>query len=354
MPSIPYLRLRWLAWAISLIRKASGQKPGLKIGLAEPRYFGRDLFDYWGNNYSGQAKPKIAEDFPKRVRDFISRALQEPDRPFLPSLAALDSVLANVIDTFMMINEYNILPDVARASSEQLPYAQMAPNGAAVSLVIDALENRRYHRLEPPWFDTDDDPRAGRYYRPYAYYYRPPSFARRHTSPVLLPEALSNINSELAAAVRPITQVSVRTDPTNGKRFVIFKSGDEDFFPEEVSDGTVKWLCLLVSLFIPFSKVYLLEEPENFLHPWMQQRLIAIMREQASKNKTIFFISSHSSTILNGAYPKEILLVANGPSGTELSQVADIEEVEKVLAQSNFHLGDLWVSGAIGGVPSNG
>ena len=132
-----------------------------------------------------------------------------------------------------------------------------------------------------------------------------------------------------------------------------FESGDDDFYPEEVSDGTVKWLCLLVSLFVPFSKVYLLEEPENFLHPWMQQRLIAIMREQAKANNTIFFVSSHSATILNGVHPEEILIVRNGPNGTELSAIQNLDEVREALRQSDFHLGDLWVSGAIGGVPIN-
>ena len=53
-------------------------------------------------------------------------------------------------------------------------------------------------------------------------------------------------------------------------------------------------------------------------------------------------------------HPEEILVVTNGPSGTDLSSIADLHEVKKVLQESDFHLGDLWVSGAIGGVPSNG
>ena len=36
-----------------------------------------------------------------------------------------------------------------------------------------------------------------------------------------------------------------------------------------------------------------------------------------------------------------------------MSEIADKAEVEKVLAESDFRLGDLWVSGAIGGMPAD-
>jgi hypothetical protein len=347
-------------FCISLSRKGPSQKASLKINLAAPTEFGRDLFNLWNTQYSSQPKTRIAEDFPKLIKRLLTRVLHEPDKSFLPVLAGFDPVLTNIIDSFTLLNEYNIVPDVARASSEQLPFPQMAPNGAAVSLVIDALENERYHKLEQvQWLEMEEDYRSQRYFEPrpwrhYMHYRGTYSAYSQKISSVSLPQALENINKELAAAVRPITHVTVTTDPTNGKRFVVFKSGDEAFYPEEVSDGTVKWLCLLVSLFVPFSKVYLLEEPENFLHPWMQQRLIAIMRDQAKENKTIFFLSSHSATILNGAHPEEILIVTNGRSGTELSAIHDLDDVREALRQSDFHVGDLWVSGAIGGVPTSG
>jgi hypothetical protein len=270
-------------------------------------------------------------------------------------LIQFDQEISNVYNLFLYLNEYNIAPDVARSSTEQLPFARMMPNGAAVSEVIDALENKRYHKLEQSFFMEMEDlyglvsPFFFR--RPFLYHRYGYRIRRPKKGNVPYEDALDNINRELAAAVRPITAVSVDIDPTNGKRFVVFKSDKDRFSPEEVSDGTVKWLCILVSLFVPFSRVYLLEEPENFLHPWMQQRLIAIMREQAKSEKTIFFLSSHSATVINGAFPDEILVVTNKKNGTEISEMHDIDEVKNILSKSDFHLGDLWVSGAIGGVP---
>jgi len=324
--------------------------------LCPPTDFGHDLFSIWKVEHGSKRKSVIAEHFSdKGFHRTLERLRKDPDRSAFPLIAQLDEALNDIYSSFMFLNEYNILPDVARASTEQLPFAQMAPNGEGVSEVIDALEHQRYHKLEQLRFmDFDDMFGAEPYHFRYSPYMRMPfrlSRWRQEREPYS--GALDNINRQLSAAVRPITAVSVEIDPTSGRRFVVFEAGTEKFYPEEVSDGTVKWLCILVSLFVPFSRVYLIEEPENFLHPWMQQRLIEIMREQAKQNETIFLLSSHSATILNAALPEEILLVKQSDGGTVLSAMGNIEDIRKVLAESDFHLGDLWVSGAIGGVPAD-
>jgi predicted ATPase len=324
-----------------------------KVTLASPQTFGRDLFSVWRQEFGGTSKAALAGLFEKKwIRPRLYRLREEPDHSFVPMLAGLDTVLDHVQTSFRFLNEYSILPDVARASTEQLPFAQMAPNGHGVSEVIDALEKRRYDKLA--FAEAEEAyglgylyPRRLPYWLPFGRHLKP--YGTRLDAPY----AFAEINRELAAAVKPITRVSVDIDPTNGKRFVVFKAGRDTFYPQEVSDGTIKWLCILVSLFVPFSRVYLLEEPENFLHPWMQQRLISIMRRQAEQNKTIFFLASHSATILNAAFPEEILTVKQGKQGTDVSAMTDLQSVKKVLAESKFHLGDLWVSGAIGAVPAH-
>ncbi|MHC4405147.1 MAG: AAA family ATPase [Planctomycetota bacterium] len=341
-----------LLFSVQVTRR-NGKKAQIKRFLCMPSEFGRDLFSLWNAQFSDHNKVAIAERFGSKAPGHEFEAIRsEPDRSCFPALIHYDESISDIYSLFLYLNEYNIAPDLARSSTEQLPFARMLSNGASVSEVIDALENERYHKLEQAHFmemeDTYGDaepylPRRRYYYFRYEY--------RFHRGKQPFADALDNINKELAAAVRPITAVSVGIDPTNGKRFVVFKSDQDTFSPEEVSDGTIKWLCILVSLFVPFSHVYLLEEPENFLHPWMQQRLIALMREQAKSEKTVFFLSSHSATVLNGAFPEEILVVRHGDNGTEISQMDDIDTVKTVLSESDFHLGDLWVSGAIGGVP---
>ena len=343
-----------------IIRKPN-KIPRIKTYLCSPSEFGRDLFSSWKNDYYGKNKQQISEHAfkAKYFSEVIETLKAEPDRSYFPIIAMFDDVFGEIYSNLFFLNEYNIIPEVARSSTEQLPFAQMSPDGGAVSEVIDSLEKKRYNKFEQLRFIEMEEsyqfPPIFRNYRLSTFFGRSPVrflFIRRRRD-TIYKNALENINKELSAAVKPIINVSVSIDQTNGRRFVVFKTEDTIFFPEEVSDGTIKWLCILVSLFVPFTQVYLLEEPENFLHPWMQQRLIKIMREQSKTNGTIFLLSSHSSTILNGAYPEEVLIVKQTDRGTKISEMSDLDEIKNVLSESDFHVGDLWVSGAIGGVPSD-
>ncbi len=352
--------------AISLfllrITRPENAAPRMRRELLSPPLFGRDLFSLWEDKaHKTTKKTQLSDETLKRLDRMLNRLKDQPDRACFPFLSSLDKVIAEIHWKFLFLNEYNILPDVARTSTEQLPFARMATNGAGVSEVIDALENKRYNKLDlSKYAELDEFYGYGDYYPSY---YRPfyigqwraryPFHGRTEDRRESYSDALENISKELSAAVKTITGVSVAIDSTNGRRFVMFRAGENTFYPEEVSDGTIKWLCILVSLFVPFSSVYLLEEPENFLHPWMQQRLVQVMRGQSEKNGTIFLLSSHSATILNAAYPEEILIVKQTDNGTEISEMADLDQIREVLAESEFHLGDLWVSGAIGGVPAD-
>jgi len=330
----------------------------IDVYLSPPSDCGRDLFSDWRRS-RGTSKARLHKAFlGSTTKDIRYFAKSNPDRSLLPFLAQMDDRATYLYSQFTLLDEYNIVPDVARAATEQLPYASMASDGGSVSEVIDALMTGQVHKLVR---GNLDDPYAFGYFprrgpllyphqsswRRYVLESRP--YHRRRPTPSTLRE----INAQLASAVRPIQSVSVSIDPTTGKRFVVFKAGKHTFRPEEVSDGTIKWLCILVSLYVPFCRVYLLEEPENFLHPWMQQRLVHLMRQQAERAGTVFLLSSHSATMVNVAKPEEILLVRQTARGTQLSQVPNIEQVRAALDSSHFLLGDLWVSGAIGGVPGD-
>lgn len=321
------------------------------VGADRRGRFGKDLFKV-AHIPRRRRKDELIASIRDRVSDILKAAKPNGDRAFLPRLFHIDDTLTHTADLFLNLNEYNILPDVARQAADQLPVVEMLPDGRNLGEVIHTLEQRNFHRLRSSAQAYEDMA-----FSPYKAYWSYPnlrfvsrsgSWSRGDLRPVL-----TNINRELGTAVSPIESVSVEMDPTSGKRFVVFKAGKHKFYPEEVSDGTIKWLCILVSIYVPFSRVYLLEEPENFLHPWMQQKLIRIMREQALKNRTIFLLTSHSATVLNAADIEEILLVRSARKGTVISPVQSRDQIRRVLSESNFGLGDLWVSGAIGGVPAD-
>ena len=336
--------------------------------MLKPDILGKDFLSLPDRDLDRLTKPQLFSQTRKEISRLVKSHLKNDDKSFFPTFASFDNTLQTLSLFFLNLNEYNIIPNIARQSTDQLPYAEMLPNGEDLSEVIYALVNREYSRIgNPGIYDIGKSYPAfysrglalGSYY-PYSLLgvrYLPRIITRRDFelgSTRSTRTALDSINAELAAAVAPIEGVSSAIDQTNGKRFVVFKAGKNTFYPEEVSDGTIKWLCILVSIFVPFSTIYLLEEPENFLHPWMQQRLISIMREQAENNKTIYLLTTHSSTILNSAQIDEVVIIKHDSiAGTTATTVHNEKEIRNFLEESNFGLGDLWVSGAIGGVPGS-
>lgn len=307
------------------------------------------------------SKPSAFNEFRKSVSHLLSQARVNADRSILPIVATIDNRLAQQFTRLISLSEYNILPEAARQSSDTLPYAYMSSDGTGVAEVVHALESGQWGRIGRP----DDEVIMGgnryfwernRYHNRHWYF-----DSWRHSSMTDLRDSsdkpLVRINMELAAAVSYIQKVSVALDPTNGKRFVIFHSKNGNvFFPREVSDGTLKWLCILISIFVPLTTLYLLEEPENFLHPWMQQKLVELMRQSGqavSSPGMIYLLTSHSATLLNAALPSEILVISPSASGTRINRVSSNEQLAKLLRNANFRLGDFWVSGGIGGVPTN-
>ncbi|MCJ7649783.1 MAG: ATP-binding protein [Candidatus Lokiarchaeota archaeon] len=322
--------------------------PYLNVKLDNTKNFGRDLFSNW--NYDYKNKEDISSNFGKDIRKRLKRFKNlMDDVPVITFLSNLDTRLNYIFYSLNSLNEYNIIPEIARIPTEQLPYAHMEPNGSRVAEVINALETKQFHKIR----DMERFYYTGRYDLSGKFGYMPtllrsgPSQIKKRSS------ILGTIQSELNAAVHSIDGVTTEIDPSTGKRFVIFKSGKDRFNSKEISDGTIKWLCILISIYVPYSYIYLIEEPENFLHPWMQQKLIYTMREQATENNTIFLLTTHSTTILNSANPEEIKVVSYKKSGTKVQELKKLKELKDFLTSSDFNLGDLWVSGAISGVPVN-
>lgn len=330
--------------------------------LLDKALLGKNLFRQPHGKLVGGSKEKMFEEARSQLTELGIRYKKLSNQSFLMALGTMHPRVGELYQSLNYLEEYNIHPDAARSSTDQVPQASMKPNGEGLSAVIHALLSRDWDRLSSGrqadrfyYFRSQYffDPGNSRYFPYYLYpdnvfYVR---YRRGTKNKHPLADAMTNINGHLSAAVNSVNKVGTQIDPTNGRRYVVFHSGKHEFRPEEVSDGTIKWLCLLVSMFVPFSRTYLLEEPENFMHPWMQQRLVQIMREQATSKKLTFLATSHSATVLNSLEPDEILLVGHKDGSTTTKSLEDEKEIQNFLDSSNFGLGDLWVSGGLGAVP---
>lgn len=115
-----------------------------------------------------------------------------------------------------------------------------------------------------------------------------------------------------------------------------------------LSDGQLKFLCLLAILYNPNHKgLICIEEPELYLHTSLHKILGEVLKE-ASQTKQII-VTTHSPDLLNALEPEDIcVLNANKETGyTNIKRLDSKGELESWLR--DYELGQLWKMGEIGG-----
>jgi predicted ATPase len=115
-----------------------------------------------------------------------------------------------------------------------------------------------------------------------------------------------------------------------------------------ISDGTAKWLSLITALSTESQSLFI-EEPENFLHPKLQESVVDIIRAEVSvgPHERFALISTHSETLLNRLLPQEIILVNMIGGKTHSTRVENPEEISQIIADFGFGLGYYYVSGGL-------
>ena len=82
----------------------------------------------------------------------------------------------------------------------------------------------------------------------------------------------------------------------NGQQIGIHAGMDDNITIEQMGDGVANILGLLAELTVSQGKLFLLEEPENDLHPAALKALLDLIVKSAEKNQ--FVISTHSNVVV--------------------------------------------------------
>lgn len=130
------------------------------------------------------------------------------------------------------------------------------------------------------------------------------------------------------------------------------KSGDNIYTVKQMSDGTLRFICLVVLLsdaITPNSlpETIILDEPELGLHPFAIQVLAELIQKAALNRQVI--IATQSVNLINYFTPKDLLIVErNEEDETIFKQVGD-KNFEQWL--EDYSLGQLWENNFLGGRP---
>jgi hypothetical protein len=114
-----------------------------------------------------------------------------------------------------------------------------------------------------------------------------------------------------------------------------------------MSDGTLKWLALVTAI-LTSDNLFSIEEPENYLHPWMQAEILKIMRSSTEKRENSFVLmTTHSESLLNFASPEELIIVKVEDGSTVAHRLDNIGLVKNELKNTQFGLGHMYFSNSL-------
>lgn len=127
------------------------------------------------------------------------------------------------------------------------------------------------------------------------------------------------------------------------------RKSDLVFGPHQLSDGTLRAICLISLLMQPESELpYLIvvDEPELGLHPYALNVVASLF--QSASHRTQVLVGTQSSSFLNCFDPEDILVVERDGEATTF-QRPDADKLEEWLEE--YTLGEVWEKNVIGGGP---
>lgn len=309
------------------VTRASPDDNGIPKWSIGPRLFSRNLRNPF-HLTPAHASKGSAEEYLSALRDRILNTPVEADRSFLssiPGIPALDGVARSIT----MGRSYNISPERARKADDISTPPGIDADGTGLSSTLYFLSKLRK--------DKENKTRRT--------FFRARNMRRANS------DSLDMILVWTRLVFPELHDISATPDPHSGKYLVNMIVSEERSLKislQSASDGTLKWLCL-VSLVIASGGMFSLEEPENFLHPRMQQYLIEMIREalEGEPPTNYFIFSTHSETLINQCTPEELVLFTFENNKTSCSRIKNPGMVEEEINKTGFGLGHYYASNAL-------
>jgi predicted ATPase len=156
---------------------------------------------------------------------------------------------------------------------------------------------------------------------------------------------------QMVRLVAPYFQTFIlRRNPLNNERIRlewIKKGCNIPFGPEQLSDGTLRFICLAVLLCQPEKMrkdVICIDEPELGLHPYAVTVLSELIKKYASSRQVL--VATQSVELLN-EFSEDDIIVIDNKDGDSVFRRLDKEYLNVWMKE--YTLGDLWKKNIIGG-----
>jgi len=127
------------------------------------------------------------------------------------------------------------------------------------------------------------------------------------------------------------------------------KGSDILFGPHQISDGTLRAMCLITLLMLPHDQlpsIIIVDEPELGLHPYAIEIVASLFKSAAERTQVL--VSTQSTAFLNHFEPEDIVVVDRVGKESRFSR-PDAGKLREWL--EDYTLGEVWEKNVIGGGP---
>lgn len=235
-----------------------------------------------------------------------------------------------IVEDFTAGETFNIVPLKVKQTEDSTTPPGIQKDGSGLAATLYSMKKSKSQII----------PFRGFYYYPF------------HFEEIYNENTLNKIIGFLKLANPSILQLDVDNDPFNNQlwvRITVECENDKSILPlSSMSDGTIKWLTLITAI-LTSKDIFSIEEPENYLHPWMQSEIVKIMR-QSSENKSFesaIVLTTHSETLLNFAKPEEVVVISMVHGKTKACRIQNIDLLNKEINDTGFGLGHYYFLNAL-------
>lgn len=159
-------------------------------------------------------------------------------------------------------------------------------------------------------------------------------------------ETSGKIIEHLKTVYNRIKEINTKTQMGQIQTYI--NEGLSEWMPaSRLSDGTLRYLCLLIILLHPSPPPLIcLEEPELGLHPDIISELAKLLID--ASNRTQLIVTTHSHLLIDALSdcPESVVVCDNNDGATEMKRL-DKNDLSEWL--EDYSLGDVWMKGAVGG-----
>lgn len=263
--------------------------------------------------------------FPDDV-DFVNVVERwvDEDSSVIDSFSQLTNFFDQITEDVSQLTSANIIPSVAAENGQVSTGTNLARTGEGLANLLYALQENKY---------IGGGSRRMRQYRP--------PYGRRIFAQIVAWS--SEINPDIANMRVDYVARDLSIEPK-----IVFESNQKlSYSFKRLSDGTVKWIAL-TTIMLADAGYNVIEEPENFLHPMMQEKFVQLARTSAENRRgRVILITTHSETLLNECSVDELVVFYSSEGRTVAKKPRNRHEIDNLVRETGFGLGYFYRVGAL-------